>query len=140
MHVLEFLKGFPGLNTEDSVEFEYRLLCSGEIYNASVHTADWRKSAPARILCDSPFWLSVVSIPFSEFPQELALRFSAPLIKEESGNTSVLRYPDSDIARDLAALLSLVLRRLITVAAKTREIHPRDHRMETRNCAISQCL
>jgi hypothetical protein len=67
----------------------------------------------------------VVSNPFHEFPQELALRFSAPLTTEKHGNSTSVFYPDDEIARDVAALLTLLLRRLVTVATKTREVHPR---------------
>lgn len=127
MYVLDFLKGFPDVKNDDVVDFEYRLLCSGELFNGNVKTFDWRKSTITRILCDGPFRLLVVSNPFDEFPQELALRFSAPLVTEHQGNSTSLFYPDDEIARDIAALLSLLLRRLITVAAKTREVHPKKH-------------
>jgi len=125
MYVLDFLRGFPNVKDKAVVAFEYRLLCSGELYNGSVQTTDWRKSTITRILCDGPFCLVVVSSPFNEFPQELALRFSAPLVTEQHGNSSSLFHPDDEIARDIAALLSLLLRRLVTVAAKTREVHPK---------------
>lgn len=127
MYVIDFLKGFPDAEHSDVVDFEYRLLCSGELYNANVQTFDWRKSTVTRILCDGPFRLLVASNPFDEFPQELALRFSAPLVTERQGNSAFLFHPDDEIARDIAALLSLLLRRLITVAAKAREVHPRKH-------------
>jgi hypothetical protein len=125
VYVLDFLHGFPDAKDEGRVAFEYRLLCSGALYNGSVETTDWRKSTVARILCDDPFRLLVVSQPFDEFPQELALRFSAPLVTEEHGNSKSIFYPDDEIARDVAALLSLLLRRLVTVATKTREVHPK---------------
>jgi hypothetical protein len=123
-HVLNLLKGLPDPK-DKHVSFEYRLLCSGELYNGSVLTSDWRKSTAARILCDVPFSLLVVSNPFDDFPQELALRFSAPLTTEKHGNSTSIFHPDDEIARDVAALLTLVLRRLVTVATKTREVHPR---------------
>jgi hypothetical protein len=39
-------------------------------------------------------------------------------------------YADEEIARDIASILSLLLRRYITVAAKVREIHPRNFEQE----------
>jgi hypothetical protein len=126
MYILDFLKGFSDLQrVEDEVSFEYRLLCSGVLYNNRVLTTDWSKSEAARILFDSPFALLVCSHPFDEFPQELALRFSAPLVTEKHGQSTSMFYPDDDIARDLAALLTLLCRRLITVTAKIREGYPK---------------
>jgi hypothetical protein len=127
MYILDFLKGFSNLQQiEHTVFFEYRLLCSGELYNSRVVTTDWRKSDGTRILIDSPFTLSVCSHPFNEFPQELALRFSVPQITEKHGQKISVFYPDEEIARDLSAILTLLCRRLITVAAKIREGHQRE--------------
>lgn len=53
MYVLDFLKGFPN-EKNDIATFEYRFLCSGELYRGSVLTWDWRKSAITRIVLDSP--------------------------------------------------------------------------------------
>ena len=62
MYVLDFLKGQLGPEADgDGVIFDYRLLCSGELYNARVVTFDWRKSDAARVLFDSPFSLAVCS-------------------------------------------------------------------------------
>jgi hypothetical protein len=125
MYILDFFQGFPNhQRPEDMVSFEYRLLCSGELYNGQVLTGDWRKSDATRILSDSQFTLIVCSHPFNEFPQELALRFSAPYITEKRGQSTSIFLPDEDIARDLAALLTLHCRRLITVAVKIRECYP----------------
>jgi hypothetical protein len=131
MYVLDFLADFPDYQqVGDKVSFEYRLLCSGELYNAEVLTSDWRKNDVTRVLFDSPFTLIVCSYPFNEYPQELALRFSSPLITEKDGQSSSMFHPDDDIARDLAALLTLLCRRLITVASKVREGHPRQYPSE----------
>jgi hypothetical protein len=126
MYILNFLNGFPNLaHAEDVISFEYRLLCSGVLYNNRIVTADWSKSDATRILLDSPVALIVSSHPFDEFPQELALRFSAPLVTENYGQSSSMFYPDDDIARDFSALLTLLCRRLVTVAAKIREGYPK---------------
>jgi hypothetical protein len=128
MYILDFFDDFPNLpQSKDAVVFEYRLLCSGELYNGRVLSTDWRKSDATRILFDSPFTLIICSHPFQEFPQELALRFSAPLITKKQGQSTSMFHPDEDIARDLAALLTLFCRRLITVAAKIREGYPKHH-------------
>jgi hypothetical protein len=82
---------------------------------------DWSISDGARILLRLPVELLVASQPYDEYPQELVLRFVAPLVKETSGISTHLYYPDEEIASDLAALLTLLCRRLVTVATKVRE-------------------
>ena len=124
MYVLDFLKGSRSQSQEDGVNFEYRLLCSGEIYNAKVETSDWRKSDVACYLCELPFTLLAVRNPSRHFPQELVLRFNAKRVGEQGGMALISFIPDEDIARDIAALLSVFFRRLVTVAGKTRELHP----------------
>lgn len=125
MYLIDFLRGFPNLESaKEWVSFEYRLLCSGALYNANVRTFDWRKSDVTRILLESPFRLIVCSRPLDDYPQEFALYFSSPLIIEKKGQTSSMFHPDDDIVRDLAALLTLLYRRLITVTAKVRVVNP----------------
>lgn len=127
MYVLDLLKR-PNSNAAHAtggVYFEYRLLCSGALYNAEVLTADWRKSDITRLLVDGPFILTVSSHPFDDYPQELSLRFQTALVTETRGRGTHMFYADEEIARDIASILSLLLRRYITVAAKVREIHPR---------------
>lgn len=132
MYILDLLKrsNLDATEASDSVAFEYRLLCSGELYNASVITADWRKSDGTRLLVPRLFLLSVCSHPFDDYPQELSLRFKTTMVTEIKGRTTSMFYPDEEIARDLSSILSLLLRRLITVAAKVREIHPRHYDRE----------
>ena len=137
MYILDLLKRShsDAPKASDSVSFEYRLLCSGELYNAEVITADWRKSDGTRLLVPGllvpgPFLLSVCSHPFDDYPQELSLRFNTAMVTETKGRTTSMFYADEEIARDLSSVLSLLLRRLITVAAKIREIHPRHYGQE----------
>jgi hypothetical protein len=132
MHILNFLKKQGQKQTAgDFITCEYRLLCSGTIYNSDVLTADWRKSDVTRLILISPFTVFVASHPFDDYPQELALRFTPELITKErkmdSFKGSMIFYPDEEIARDIAALLSLFCRRLITVSAKIRETHPKGY-------------
>ncbi|MHB8828942.1 MAG: hypothetical protein ACYC6Q_05370 [Syntrophales bacterium] len=131
MYILDLLKRSNLDATEASdVAFEYRLLCSGELYNANVITTDWRKSDVTRLLASGPFLLSVCSHPFDDYPQELSLRFKTTTVTETKGSTTSMFYADEEIARDLSSILSLLLRRLITVGAKVREIHPRHYEQE----------
>ncbi len=46
MYVLDLLKRSSPKAAQaiEGVTFEYRLLCSGELYNANVIAVDWRKS------------------------------------------------------------------------------------------------
>lgn len=135
MYILEFLKGQkPEQPGNDVITCEYRLLCSGELYNGDVETLDWRKSTLCRLLLNSPFTVFVASDPReANYPQELALRFTTHMVTEEheyTYKTSYSYYPDEEIAKDIAALLCLFCRRLITVCAKVREIHPKQYENE----------
>jgi hypothetical protein len=105
---------------ENSVRVEYRLICSGMFYPGHF-LGDWSKSDGARILLGLPVELLVASRPYDDYPQELVLRFVTPLVQEREGVVSRSYHPDSDIASDFAALLTLLCRRLVTVSAKIRE-------------------
>ena len=83
--------------------------------------SDWSHSDVARILLSLPVELLVASHPYDSYPQELVLRFVVPLVKETDGKVSSLYHPDQEIASDFAALLTLLCRRLVTVAVKARE-------------------
>lgn len=129
MYFIEHLKDPQCKGTsEDIVTVEYRLACSGELYNEKVFTTDWRKSDATRLLLTTPFELFVASQPFNDYPQELALRFNTHQVTESKGNTSCSFLPDLEIAQDIAAFLSLFCRRLITVAAKVRESYPKERK------------
>jgi hypothetical protein len=129
MYILEFLKGQrPEQPGNEVITCEYRLLCSGEIYNGDVETLEWRKSTECRLLLTSPFTVFVASTPlYGTIPQELALRFTTQMVteKREKAITSYYMFcPDDEIAKDIAALLCLFCRRLITICAKVRELYP----------------
>lgn len=131
MHILNFLKKQSQKQMgDDFITCEYRLLCSGTIYNSDVLTADWRKSDAARLLLNSPFTVIVASQPFDDYPQELALRFTADRASEKRRMGKSSFYPDEEIARDIATLLCLFSRRLVTVSAKIREMHPKQYEGE----------
>jgi hypothetical protein len=126
MHMLDFL-GDPKCEKkpEDCLYAEYRLLCSGTLHRRCL--GDWSKSEVARILLDEPLLLFVASRPFDDYPLELALQLAVPHVKEEEktrlGTSIHMYHPDEEVVRDLAALLSLLCRRLITVAGKANERH-----------------
>jgi len=125
MHVLEYLKD-PKCEKKpkDSLYAEYRLLSSGTLHHACV--GDWSKSEGARTLLAQPLFLFAVSRPFDEYPLELALQLTVPQVEEEqtkTGPAMFMFYPDDEVVRDLAALLSLLCRRLITVTGKANQRH-----------------
>jgi hypothetical protein len=105
---------------EESVRVEYRLVCSGTLVPSHFH-GDWSHSDGARILLRLPVELLVASRPYEHYPQELVLRFIAPLVSETNGSVHHQYHPDGEVAADLAALLTLFCRRLITVSVKMRE-------------------
>ena len=122
MYVLQFLAG----KFDAGITTEYRLLCSGELFNKNVMTFDYRKSEPSRWLLAKPFNLRIVSQPFYAHPQELRLVFScSAYVTEGTERCSITFPPDDDIAKDLAALLTVFLRRLVTPAFRPAASPPR---------------
>lgn len=126
MYVLEYLSD-PKCekNPEHALSAEYRLLCSGTLYRDI--GGDWSKSEVARILLDEPLVLFAASRPFEDYPLELVVQLTVPQVEERTGvglglaTHSYLHHPNDEVASDLAALLSLLCRRLITVAGKANE-------------------
>lgn len=116
MYVLDYLAGI--LTGADPLRMEFRLLCSGAIYNGNVQTSDWTKSDVVRRILHKPFSLLVTSRPVDAYPQELTLHITVPQVTEKQGAVTLMSYPDELIAQDLAAVLSVLLRRLVTVAVK----------------------
>lgn len=117
MHVFDVLCSSEAASTKEPRTFEYRLLCSGQLYSADVQTIDWRKSDASRILLQRPCSLYVCSAFMDDYPQEIALRFQAGFSTEQQGQVHTISCFDNEIAQDLSSLLSLLCRRLITVAA-----------------------
>jgi len=126
MYVLDALQESPAASTRGVELGEFRLLCSGILYNGNVVTYDWTKSDVCRSLLRGRIVLYVVSQPTDSYPQELALRVPATLVTEEQPagaklpRVSKMFSPHREIADDLAALLTVLLRRLITVHSHVR--------------------
>jgi hypothetical protein len=132
MYVLQYLKQSQQSRSgsdEETVEVEYRLACSGELYNRRVITADWRKSDITRVLLREPFELFVVGHPFDEYPQELCVRLKLSYVTEKKDWRGILStstfLPDEEVVQDLSSILSLLARRLISVAGKISERSPK---------------
>jgi hypothetical protein len=124
VYVLEYLKTArdPGSNsTREAVEVEYRLACSGELYNRRVLTTDWRKSDITRVLLRTPFELFVASRPFDAYPQELCARLKLAYVTQEDDLSAGTFLPDDEVVEDLCSILSLLARRLISVVGKIWE-------------------
>ena len=109
------------------VNVEFRLACSGEFYNCTIETFDWRKSDLTRTLLAKPFKITVVSRPFNSYPQELCVRLNVPYVTESGGPANARHtrtyLPDDDIVEDLCAVLTLLSRRLVSVVVKVGEKH-----------------
>jgi hypothetical protein len=122
MYFLEYLK--TRNSDAEAVEVEYRLACSGELYNRTVLTADWRKSDITRVLLRDPFELFVVG-QFEQYPQELCARLKLSYVTEENDShgvkSAITFLPDDEIIDDLCSILSVLARRLISVVGKTWE-------------------
>ncbi len=123
MYVLKCL-GDPDCEKRphDSLCAEYRLLCSGTVHRQII--GDWSKSEVARFLLAPPLLLYAASRPFEEYPLELVLRLTVARVEESVGGTLQDSFhPDEEVARDLAALLTVLCRRLITVSGKSMELY-----------------
>src|SRR5947209_20362151 len=107
LHCLRLAKNRADAPEQTTATVEYRLLCSGELYLPNL-IGDWRKSDGARLLLRNPVQLMVASQPYDHYPQELVLQFQKPS----------LGVSDAEVANDLAALLTLLCRRLVTVLSK----------------------
>lgn len=75
MYFLTYLS--QASSEEPEIEVDYRIAVSGEFYNRTVQTFDWRKSDATRILLDRSFHIFVTSRPFDAYPQELSVRLLA---------------------------------------------------------------
>jgi hypothetical protein len=116
--------GSEGRPSAGTVEVEYRLACSGALYNRNIKTGDWRKSDATRALLRTPFELFVASHPFDDYPQELCARLVVNRAIESDQSFTRGFLPDEDVIEDLGSLLTLLSRRLITPVGKIRERHP----------------
>ncbi|GEM_PF-1983285 len=131
MYLLKFLSSSSDASLDassDRIAVEYRLACSGELYNRNVQTYDWRKSDVTRVLLRTPLELFVASQPFAAYPQELCVRLALAEVtesqEEQGGCFSRTFIPDEDIIEDLCSILSLLSRRLISPGEKVREQYP----------------
>lgn len=138
MYVLDYLAGRYA-NRSDTVISEFRLLCSGVLYNARVQALEWQKSDAARSLLTEPCKLAVLSQPLDEYPQELCLLLTSPEhVTETVGNSTRIFPPDDDIAQDMAVLFTVFLRRLVTVYAKVRRTHLRNQQSGIEQCSNAE--
>ena len=126
MHVLDALRE-SSADPADRVEVgESRLLCSGILYNGNVGTYDWTKSDVCRSLLRGRIVFFVVSQPIDSYPQELLLSIPIKMVTEEHSTSegisrvSLMSFPHLEVVEDMAALLTLLLRRLITVHSHVR--------------------
>jgi hypothetical protein len=109
----------------DALCTDYRLLCSGSVYRRT--EGEWYKNEGARFLLEPPLLLYAASRPFDEYPLELVLRLTVAHVEEThlarwgGGPIVEMFHPDKEVAWDLAALLTVLCRRLITVMGKSAE-------------------
>lgn len=94
--------------------YEYRLLLSGCAFNADLE-GDYTKSSLGGLLLEEPFPLWKVGPSYDEYPQELAAWIKVAPVTYENEHMSAIGSPHEIVAGDLAALLTLVFRRLVVV-------------------------
>lgn len=107
------------------VRVEYRLLCSGELYNLGAccppHYIDYWRNPYLRLILDGLPGLFVVNEPHRMYPQELSFTFDCYMIEDSSDGSTVIYNDDREIAEEFVALLSVLTRRLICVFCKISE-------------------
>ena len=121
LEALDFHKDLLNGRLGDCVEVEYRLHSWGEIFPPFV--GDREHSIAARfILTEFPFKLFGSSTPYDDpLPQKLCLTLRAPHEERwHSNNSCVSGFFSHEIAKELAAFLSLVTRRRIFVGKQIR--------------------
>lgn len=123
LYVLKFLAGED--NNSDYTDCEYRLLCSGLLSSAGAEL----KSASSRFLLSEPFKWIVASdewdrYPTNVWPLETVILFRSRGMQRHVGPAQHYYPPDDELAHDLAALLTLINRRLITVAGSSSKTSP----------------
>lgn len=126
LHILDWLRTWSQAKQDkEAITVEYRLICSGHVYNGDVSTADPDKSTACRLLLARPVQLLVVDGPPTashRYLRELSLVLSCSLVRITEGNFTITLHPHEEIANDLAALLSLRFRRLVAVAGPVRQV------------------
>lgn len=128
LYVLDFLSR-PVPPEERGATCSYRLICSGALRGPNDMS---HGSTSPRVLLTDPFELLVASENWrdidSSYPQELGLTFRVPFKRPDGFDGW---WPPSDeLAHDLSALLSLIARRLVTVAGCVK-LTPEDEKGST---------
>ncbi|HWA26866.1 MAG TPA: hypothetical protein VG734_14500 [Lacunisphaera sp.] len=98
--------------------YEYRFLLSGCAFNGDLN-GDYSKSTLGGLLLEEPFPLWKVGQSFEDYPQELAAWIKVAPVTYKSGIMTTVGSPHEAVADDLAALLTLFFRRLVTVIGPT---------------------
>jgi len=120
-------------NISEKVRVEYRLLCSGELYNLSAccppYYIDYWRSPFLRLILDGLPGLFVTNEPHCNYPQELSFTFDCYMIEDSSDGSSVIYNNDQEIAEELVALISILTRRLVCVFCKISEYNYNKEKM-----------
>jgi len=112
-------------NLSKQKHVEYRLLCSGELYNFGAccppHYIDYWRNPFLRLILDGLPGLFVTNEPHSPYPQELSFTFDCYVIEDSSNGSSVIYHNDQEVAEEFTALFSVLTRRLVCVFCKISE-------------------
>jgi hypothetical protein len=124
MNLLDYVRN-QGEARQEGREVEYRLLVSGTLFRDHV-LGDWEKSDVARPLLGPPFPITVFvsASRMTDNPQELCVRLPVSMETLVAGNEHLMHYPDDEIVADVAAFLTAVARRPVSVVGKTRTMLP----------------
>jgi hypothetical protein len=93
-------------------QFEYRFSLSGVAYFGDLQ-GDYSNSQLGGYLLEKPIKLWKAGHSYDDYPQELVAWFRAPTVELKATGFSSSGIPHAEVATNIAALLTLFLRRLV---------------------------
>lgn len=94
--------------------FEYRFCLSGVVFNGAME-GDPFKSEYGALLMEAPLPVWKVGYSYDDYPQELVTWFKVRPVELKERNISSSYTPHKETAVEIAAILTLYFRRLVTV-------------------------
>jgi hypothetical protein len=98
--------------------FEYRFALSGYVFFGDL-LGDYSRSQLGGYLLEEPIRIWKVGHSYEEYPQELAAWFRVPTVETRKKNIHSSEVPHPQVAEDIAALLTIFLRRLVVTVGST---------------------
>jgi hypothetical protein len=106
--------------------YEYRFVVSGCAYNADLKGNPF-KSSLGGLLLDGPFPLWKLGHSYDDYPQEFAAWLQIEAVTLQGKDITATATPHESAADELAAVLTLYLRQLVTAAGYVSVTLPEHH-------------